>query len=154
MITGDHTFHAARNDFVAGFHVPLLILGPGLPASRDTRTAGHVDILPTLLDLLGIPSEHAAMGRSLLATKDRGATIVRSGPHYAIIQDSLVLLHDLEKRIGMYLVDSDRGFTRDVSSQYSQEAARLERALLGFLQTATHAMRADRIYRDGGTTPK
>jgi choline-sulfatase len=38
-------------------HVPLILSGPGVPSRRTvSRTAGTVDIAPTLLDLLGVRS--------------------------------------------------------------------------------------------------
>ena len=45
--------------------VPLLVLGPGIPAGRRiSQPVGLVDLAPTLLDLLGAPPLPAAMGRS------------------------------------------------------------------------------------------
>jgi arylsulfatase A-like enzyme len=45
--------------------VPLLLLGPGIPAGlRISRPVGLVDLAPTLLELLGAPPLPAATGRS------------------------------------------------------------------------------------------
>jgi arylsulfatase A-like enzyme len=45
--------------------VPLLVLGPGIPAGRRiSQPVGLVDLAPTLLELLGAPPLPAAMGRS------------------------------------------------------------------------------------------
>lgn len=47
-------------------HVPLIIKGPGLPGKTMVKdTVSQVDILPTLLDLAGIPKRDALSGRSL-----------------------------------------------------------------------------------------
>jgi len=47
-------------------HVPLLLAGPGIPAGRRIPTpVAHVDLLPTVLELLGIPPPAWAEGRSL-----------------------------------------------------------------------------------------
>jgi phosphoglycerol transferase MdoB-like AlkP superfamily enzyme len=48
------------------FHIPGLILGPGVPAGRYDGLASQVDLLPTLLDLMGLDSEHPMVGRDLL----------------------------------------------------------------------------------------
>jgi phosphoglycerol transferase MdoB-like AlkP superfamily enzyme len=51
--------------------VPLLIRVPGAPDLRGERTtvAGHVDVAPTLLALLGVdPAPYAFVGRNLLGT--------------------------------------------------------------------------------------
>jgi arylsulfatase A-like enzyme len=50
-------------------HVPFLMRGPGVPAGRRvTGLASHVDLAPTLLELLGAPSLDHARGRSLLSS--------------------------------------------------------------------------------------
>jgi arylsulfatase A-like enzyme len=47
-------------------HVPLLVAGPGIPAGRRVAApVAHVDLLPTVLELLGIPVPEWAQGRSL-----------------------------------------------------------------------------------------
>ncbi len=51
--------------------VPLIIYAPGLAGERFPVTGGHVDIMPTLLYLLGADEEvvaGTAMGRNLLRT--------------------------------------------------------------------------------------
>ncbi|MCC7189313.1 MAG: hypothetical protein IT312_11270 [Anaerolineales bacterium] len=37
--------------------VPLLLIGANLPLSDTSYSASHANILPTLLDLMGVPSE-------------------------------------------------------------------------------------------------
>jgi len=49
-------------------HVPLVLVGPGLPAGRRVAApVGLVDLAPTLLELLGAPELAGAMGRSFAA---------------------------------------------------------------------------------------
>jgi len=48
--------------------VPLLLVGPGIPAGRRiAEPVGLVDLAPTLLELLGAPPLSAVMGRSFAA---------------------------------------------------------------------------------------
>jgi tetratricopeptide (TPR) repeat protein len=46
--------------------VPLVVWGPGVAAGRDGRPARHVDIVPTILERLGLAAPHRLPGRSLL----------------------------------------------------------------------------------------
>lgn len=47
-------------------HVPLIIHGPGAQAGRRTRQVyRHLDLVPTLLDLMGLPAMPGAQGVSL-----------------------------------------------------------------------------------------
>ncbi len=82
---GDHaSVHRFLNDEVAALEgteawmrddrplVPLIIYAPGIHGERFPVTGGHVDIMPTLLYLLGLSEEATgptAMGRNLLRTK-------------------------------------------------------------------------------------
>jgi arylsulfatase A-like enzyme len=54
--------------FEEGVRVPLLVLGPGIPAGlRVDQPVSLVDLAPTLLDLVGLEAEPRHEGRSLLA---------------------------------------------------------------------------------------
>ena len=84
VIYGDHSsVHRFCNDEVAAMGsledwmrdprrlVPLIIYAPGLAGDRFAVTGGQVDIMPTILGLLGVDQEAfagTAMGRNLLNT--------------------------------------------------------------------------------------
>lgn len=46
-------------------HVPLIFMGPGIPAGRDTSRAATVDFAPTLARLLGVPTPRDLDGHPL-----------------------------------------------------------------------------------------
>lgn len=46
-------------------HVPLIIAGPGIPASRKADEVGHFDIFPTVCRSLGLPAPAGLQGRPL-----------------------------------------------------------------------------------------
>jgi Flp pilus assembly protein TadD len=64
---GDHgeQFHGyfAYNSTL---HVPLIIAGPGIKTVRVKETVGHIDIFPTVCDLLGLKKPASLQGKSLL----------------------------------------------------------------------------------------
>jgi arylsulfatase A-like enzyme/Flp pilus assembly protein TadD len=53
-------------------HVPLIIAGPGLAPRRVATSVGHIDILPTVRDLLGLAPRPALQGRSLAGLMKTG----------------------------------------------------------------------------------
>ncbi len=56
-------------------HVPLLMKGPGVKASqRVTDVVSHVDIAPTILEMLGVPMPGLHRGKSLAANMAGTAT--------------------------------------------------------------------------------
>jgi choline-sulfatase len=56
----------------ATLRVPLVLWGPGIPAARSAVAAAHVDLVPTLLDALGVASPGGLAGESLLEVAARG----------------------------------------------------------------------------------
>jgi hypothetical protein len=52
-------------------HVPLLFMGPGIPAGRDTTRAATVDLAPTLARVLGVPVPSGVDGHSLVSVLGR-----------------------------------------------------------------------------------
>src|SRR5690606_24753449 len=74
VVTGDHGEALGDHGemthglfaYEATLRVPLLLWGPGVEPGRDERAVGHVDILPTVLDLLGLPQPAGLPGSSLV----------------------------------------------------------------------------------------
>jgi arylsulfatase A-like enzyme len=61
--------------------VPLMLWGPGIPAGeRIAFPVGHVDLMPTILDLLGVPCPGPIEGSSLVGLiNGSGSEEVRAG---------------------------------------------------------------------------
>lgn len=106
VLAGDHGSHIPVGGFTElsglpeyAIHVPLLLHAPGwIAPSRSTILGSHVDLLPTLLDLVGIEgAQTATVGRSLLrggqgrvfATNSTGAGFI------GLIRGDRKLVHDL-----------------------------------------------------------
>jgi phosphoglycerol transferase MdoB-like AlkP superfamily enzyme len=73
VVTGDHCFYFEndpdRGD-VQNFHVPLLLLGPGIRPGTDDRTGSHIAIMPTLMELLRLKTRYAGVGVSMLSAQN------------------------------------------------------------------------------------
>ncbi len=69
VVVADHSSRVFGADLVPveQFHIPGLIIGPGVPAVHYDRVASQIDIMPTVLGLLGIEVEHPMLGRDLLS---------------------------------------------------------------------------------------
>ena len=83
VVTADHGQHFGEHGifghsttlFEPVLHVPLILRGPGVPAGlRIPDPAGLIDVLPTVLELLGVPAPSDIQGRSLVPTM-QGATL-------------------------------------------------------------------------------
>jgi choline-sulfatase len=63
--------------------IPLIIHQPGLPSRTVDELAQFIDVAPTLLDLLGLPSPGSFRGKSL-----RGAMLGERGPNKHVFAGS------------------------------------------------------------------
>jgi len=78
----DYYFQHGATVFQPGLHVPLIVAGPGVkPGQSSSVAAAGVDVMPTVLDLIGLGGDASAdqlQGRSLAhfarGAKDREAT--------------------------------------------------------------------------------
>jgi lipoteichoic acid synthase len=76
VVVGDHgeSFGEHRGDFMHGgriyetaVHTPLMLVNSQLfNGQRSDRTGNHLDLLPTVLDLIGVPNAPRHQGQSLL----------------------------------------------------------------------------------------
>ncbi len=103
VLVADHTRGETRevDSFDQIFHVPLVVYAPGLVEPRVDDTVGsHLDVLPTLVDLMGIGATYSAIGSNLLA-KDRpqASAQVMSGPLLGMIGAHGFVSHTLRGRL-------------------------------------------------------
>ena len=128
IITADHVdeFVEDSKHTPNQFHIPLLIVGPGIKPGIDNRVGSQFDILPTLIDLCGWQTSYAGMGRSLMddtRIDERASLSIRGGVLDWITSHGWVS-HNLEHRA-------------DVSNEMSGERAAIaEQHLLAAYQTA------------------
>ena len=142
---GDHG-EATHGVFAyeATLRVPLIVYAPGRPVAArvNDAPAGHVDIAPTILDLVGAPIDPAMRGRSLVrlpAGDDAGAppqTYFESmspalsrgwAPLRGILRGSLKYI-DLPIA-ELYDLAQDPGETRNLFPSRQADARELHRAL-------------------------
>lgn len=145
--------------------IPLIFWAPGRIAVRgELPTAAQLlDVMPTLLDLAGLPPPPGATGASLRPLLD-GAPAPRlqqrtimseaylpRAPHRAVMEGRWKLVHIPARReqSGFLLFDmqADPGETRDVLSANSEVALRLARTL------ANYCMKLPRYRSDAPPAP-
>jgi phosphoglycerol transferase MdoB-like AlkP superfamily enzyme len=104
VLLGDHGFclpQQLTDIDLSRFHIPLLLLGPGLQdkfGARRTTVATQVDVVPTIMGLLGKSFTHQCWGRDLfnLAPDDPGFGIIKpsgSDATAALLQGQQSLVH-------------------------------------------------------------
>jgi phosphoglycerol transferase MdoB-like AlkP superfamily enzyme len=84
LVVADHDRRVFGKDLVpvTHFHVPALVIGPGVTPAHYDGLASQVDLLPTLLDLMGLDVESPLIGRDLVG-------VPASEPGHAFMQYDL-----------------------------------------------------------------
>ena len=156
VITGDHGegFGEHGIDF-HGYHlyapqtrVPLIIRVPGLPPRRIPLPAGHIDILPTLANLVGAEPVRGSMGRSLVdvlagapgpADREVFQQLSYEGNHEmrAAASRRCHVIYNVspDSSWEVYAIDKDPGETEDMSGSPGPCAASVDALAAWYDQT-------------------
>ncbi|MDP8234755.1 MAG: LTA synthase family protein [Candidatus Erginobacter occultus] len=133
VLTADHSYEG-RN-FVERFRIPLVIFAPSIQEPGVNHTVGsQLDIMPTIIDLLGFDDEFTALGESLFR-KRKDWSLVFDNEIPAIISSRGYLRHSLRNRLdsGSFSGENDPGYF-----------AGLEKNLLGMNQVAYQLLKSNR----------
>ena len=148
VITADHTVYTARNDVYSSFHIPLLIFDPSNTQSKiDPKVGTHVDILPTILDLLNIPTIHASMGKSLLDKSKAGFGATTFYPTFLFFNDTSLYVDDFEKRREYFPSFKATLPKNEALQNHLIESDEMRRKLRAYVQSASRAVNQDFIYK-------
>lgn len=68
LVIADHSTRLNGLDLIPikKFHIPGLIIGPGVRSEKYYKLTSQIDMPPTLLDLMGLSTKHPLIGRPLL----------------------------------------------------------------------------------------
>jgi phosphoglycerol transferase MdoB-like AlkP superfamily enzyme len=94
---------------VQHFHIPALILGPGIAPQSDAQIMSQIDLAPTLLSLMGIDTVHPMLG-SDLTRRPANRAMMQFGDNYGYLKvgpsgESLVVLEPgKDARTSLYQV--------------------------------------------------
>ncbi len=127
-------------------HVPLIISGPGVPVGGTiTQQVRSIDILPTVVEFLGVASGPTVQGTSLWPLMKRGRELPGKGSDFAYLESILPktrmnwselrgMRADHWKFIlaphpELYDLEHDPGETHNVIAQHPAEATELQRKM-------------------------
>jgi arylsulfatase A-like enzyme len=130
-----------RTLFDTSIRIPLILHVPGAAPRAVTRPAENVDVVPTLLDLLGIADGELRLeGQSLrpLLEEETGAgtdhQFSSQGPLRSVADGDLKLMEDLAGgSFALYDLGADPGETKDVLRARRRDFHRLRQALTDWL---------------------
>jgi arylsulfatase A-like enzyme len=140
VVTGDHGQAFYEHGFAAHggpifdevMKVPLIIRAPGLTPALDQRPAQHVDVPPSVLEVLGLPPHPSFQGKSLLGPHshpNKSIFMVAQTPlayQYGIVQSHWKLIYD-ERQQDYFLFNlaADPGEANNLAAQEKSTVKRL-----------------------------
>lgn len=125
IITADHGSGADNEKYRKvpfNFGVPLLFYSPGglIPPGSDERPAGHIDLMPTLLGMLGYDKPYFAFGKDLFADPPACPTFNYMGA-FNTITDSLVYIFNEHDFVEVYDYRSDPLQQNNLAGQFPSD---------------------------------
>lgn len=107
VIVADHTEGVSTGDSVYNsYHIPCLFYGAGIKPSVYEGVASQLDILPTVLDMLGVDTPFTSWGKSILSNGERRALLPR-GDMFVWVNGRYMLMTDLQNPMGLYDYKAD-----------------------------------------------
>ncbi|MFL6195067.1 MAG: LTA synthase family protein [Thermoanaerobaculia bacterium] len=147
VLMGDHgaRVYGAAEIPLASYQVPILFLGPGVPAGARLDTiASSLDVPPTVLGLLGMSYDSRFFGHDLFRIDpSQGRALMTHNNEIALMRGGRMAVLGLHESTGLYDVDPRTGAMSKVKKIDPAGQALIEDAIAYFNG-------ADRLYRSGG----
>lgn len=125
------------------FHVPLLIYGPGLDITPQTidRVMSEIDLMPTILGILGLPYTNYTLGRDVFSSIQQanpGAFMFSANTtDFAFLQAPFYAVCQADTENRMYLPWSGDA-VQDRRDEFPRESEQLQHLARGIMTTAQY----------------
>jgi len=139
IFTADHgnqTHFPFYEKTVNRFANPLMIFKPNSELKGvDMQLASHMDIFPTVADLVDYSKPFKSWGRSLVSDQEHHPIVINyfSGGSYFIMDENLICVHNGNKAIGFYGI-KDKNMEKNLIKNKTQEMIELEKKCNMFLE--------------------
>ena len=149
VLTSDHTNqsdHAEYQSDLGGFCSPIIIFDPSAPGQEHEGIAQQIDILPTILGMLGYPKPYFAFGIDLFNTpaNDTWAVNYLNGI-YQYAKYGYVLQFDGKQTKAIYRLN-DRTMRHNLKGKVKEEA-QMELELKAIIQQYMMRMTQNRLLK-------
>ena len=112
LIIADHSTRLRGQDLIPiqKFHIPGIILGPGIEPAKYEKVCSQIDMPSTLLDLIGVSATHPFIGRPLLSLSENvpGRAIMQYGEVNAYMVGNNVIVNRPKMEPRQYIYQNER----------------------------------------------
>lgn len=150
VITADHTgpkINTESTNVLDDYLIPIVFFKPdGSLKGADQKIANQIDILPSLMHLLGYPHPFFSQGKNLFADAcDNFAVNYNSGV-YQYIDSTYCYQFDGQKQIGFYNWKTDAAFKKNLTAgEFSGKIENSAENLKKFIQTFNNSMISNKM---------
>lgn len=158
VIVADHT-GASGADLLNRLHVPLLFYGKGLMAMKDrwvkqSQTwASHIDIVPTILTLMGGRYCYSGMGQSLLNPEALGKGVVSNSRTngYYLKSNWMFRYQPYSGEMNLYAIGNGQARSRhDLAAKEPKTFEQLKREYFALYETSKYLTREKNLFPENG----
>ena len=151
IFTSDHTnqsYYKYYQSTVNRYAAPLLIYKKNSDFKGvDNSLASHLDIYPTVAELIGYKNPFRSWGRSLLSAKNEPSFTINyfGGGAYLSMDENFICVYDGNKAIGFYNL-SDLNLEENLIQNINHNMLRLEKKTGLFLQDYFNRIVSNNMY--------
>lgn len=151
VFTSDHTNIADHEEYktaLGTFGAPILIFDPSgeIKAERRHCIAQQIDIMPTILNYLGVSSPYVAFGQDLFNTKDQDTWAVNyNNGIYQYVKGDYLLQFDGHETKALYNIKNDWMLEQNLLNRGVACQDKMERELKAIIQSYMERMIEDRL---------
>jgi len=146
VLMGDHgaRVYGASEIPLPSYEVPILFIGPGVPAGTRLETlASSLDVPPTILGILGLDYESKFFGHDVLRTPpEQGRALMTHGSEIALMRGGRMAVLGLRESATLYEVDAAKDEIAKAKAVDPAGQELIEDAI-------AYYNAADRLYRSG-----
>ncbi len=106
IFVSDHTSHRTLNYF-EDRNIPFLILNSSSKKEINSRVSSQIDILPTVLGLVGGEFYFSSLGRDLFSDTREGYAYVAFGNIFGWAEKNILFMDTVEEHNGLYFTISE-----------------------------------------------
>lgn len=153
VITADHAVPGVLEQYKnsrGAFRIPMIFFDPQgmLVGSNSEAIVQQADLMPTLIDLLGLERDVVAFGKNMLAPTGANWAVNTISGGYQLIRDNYLLQYDGERLLGVYDYKVDPKLTQNLKNEKLPEVKGHVEFLQAYLQQFSERMRSNSLVVD------
>lgn len=150
VLVADHTAVGQSLEYgtrAGMYRVPLVFFHPGDTSMKGVskRVAQQTDIMPSVLNYLGVRRPFTAFGTSVFDAAGQGFSVNYLGGVYQYFKDDYLLSFDGEKSTALYQISSDPMLKHNLQHESVTQSANMERQLKAVIQQYDFRMINNRL---------